>query len=365
MIYSLMDFVESACNFWQVRLDARTGAAVEKPKQLTNWSGFYMDHPSFSADGKRLTFLRSSLQSTLYLGDLRADETQLSAPAHLTLNEGQNDLVGWTPDSKTVVFVSDRNGHPELFRQAPGEDAAERIASTAGPSSVEYRMSPDGTAILYLLYPKELGTSQPVSLMRLPLAGGGPQLVLTSYVGAVPSVRCARHPAMQCVIAEAVPDRTQLVFTEADPARGRGDEITRFAVKATPDAQYAWDLSPDGTRVAILRQSESTIALLSLVSHSTQVIVVRDSPQLYSLNWSADGQGLFVSALADGGSKLLHLDLKGNSQTLWYSKGGIREPGDVFYRETLAPRAMPSPDGHYLAIQSQNVSSNIWMIENF
>jgi hypothetical protein len=231
--------------------------------------------------------------------------------------------------------------------------------------SRDYHINPDGTSVLYFVYPKKSGTSQPVNLMSIPLAGGAPQLVLSSSVGAAPSVRCGRYPATLCIIAETTPDHTHLVFSDVDPVRGRGGEITRFEVKATPDAQYAWDLSPDGTRIAILKQSEATIALVSLVSHSTQVIVARDSPKLYSLNWSAEGQGLFVSALADGGSKLLHLDLKGNSQTLWYSKGGIREPGDVFYRETLAPRAMPSPDGRYLAIQSQNVSSNIWMIENF
>jgi hypothetical protein len=102
-----------------------------------------------------------------------------------------------------------------------------------------------------------------------------------------------------------------------------------------------------------------------LVSDSILEIAVKASPKLYSLDWSADGQGLFVSALANGGSALLHLDLTGNAQTLWYSKGGVREPGDLFYSGTLAPRAVSSPDGRYLAIQSQTVNSNIWMIENF
>jgi DNA-binding winged helix-turn-helix (wHTH) protein/Tol biopolymer transport system component len=365
IIYSVFNFVENSCNFWQVRLDTRTGEPLEKPKRLTNWSGFYMDHPSFSADGKRLTFLRSSLQSSLHLADVRAGGTQLSAPVHLTLNEGQNDLIGWTLDSKTVVFVSDRGGHLELFRQAAGEDTAVRIASTLEESSGNYRMSPDGIWILYFVYPHEGGTSQPVGLMRVPLAGGAPQLVLSSSVGAVPSVRCARHPATLCVIAETTPDHTQVVFTEVDPERGRGRKVAGFEIKATPDAHYTWDLSPDGTRIAILKQSEATIALLSLVGNSTQTIVAKASPKLYGLDWSADGQGLFVSALANGGSTLLYLDVKGKAQTLWHFKGGIREPGDLFYSGNLAPRAVPSPNGRYLAIQGQSVSSNIWMMENF
>jgi len=365
IIYSLVDHVENTCNFWQVRVDARTGEPLEKPRRLTNWSGFFLDNPSFSADGKRLTFLKSSVQSTLYRADLRAGTTQLGTPLHLTLNEGQNDLVGWTRDNKTVVFVSDRSGRPELFQQAVGEDKAVRTSSTLEAYGRDHHMSPDGTSILYLVYPTEWGISQPVRLMRVPLAGGASELVLNSSLGAAPSVRCARHPATLCVMAEATPDHTQLVFTEVDPLRGRGRDITRFGIKKTPDAHYSWDLSPDGTHIAILKQSEAAITLLSLASNSTRVIAVKASPKLYSLDWSADGQGLFVSALADGGSTLLHLDLTGNAQTLWYSKGGIRQPGDVFLSGVLAPRAVPSPDGRYLAIQEQSVSSNIWMIENF
>jgi Tol biopolymer transport system component/DNA-binding winged helix-turn-helix (wHTH) protein len=365
MIYSLVDNVENTCNFWQVRLDPRTGAPVERPKALTNWPGFYMDHPSFSADGKHLTFLRSSLQSTLYLADLRAGGAPLSAPVQLTANEGQNDFVGWAQDSKTVVFVSDRSGHPEFFRQSVGEDSAVRISSTLEKLSRDYLTSPDGAWILYLVYPHEGGTSKPVNLMRAPLAGGIPNLVLSSSVGAAPSVRCARHPATLCVIAETVADHTHLVFSEVDPLRGRGREVAHFEIKTTPDVQYTWDLSPDGTRIAILKQAEATITLVSLVGNPIQTIVAKASPKLYTLNWSADDQGLFVSALESGGSTLLYMDLKGDSQTLWHSKGGIREPGDVFRGDTLAPRAVSSPDGRYLAIQSQNVSSNIWMLENF
>lgn len=364
IIYSLVDLVENTCNFWQVRLDTRTGKPVEKPKQLTNWSGFRMDNPSFSADGKRLAFLKSSVQSTLYLAVLRAGGMQLSAPVHLTLNEGQNDPVGWAQDSKTVVFVSDRSGHPQLYRQTAGEDTAVQISSTLDLGR-DHHLSPDGKSILYFVYPTDWGRSQPVGLMRVPLAGGAQQLVLSSSFGAAPSVRCARNPATLCVIAETTPDHTQLVFTEVDPVRGRGREITRFEIKTTPDAHYTWDLSPDGTRIAILKQSEATITLVSLAGKPTQAIVVKASPKLYSLDWSADGQGLFVSALANVGSTLLHLDLKGNAQTLWYSKGGIRQPGDLFLSGALAPRAVPSPDGRYLAIQGQSVSSNVWMIENF
>jgi hypothetical protein len=123
-------------------------------------------------------------------------------------------------------------------------------------------------------------------------------------------------------------------------------------------------VSPDGTRVAILKESEATVTLLSLVDNSTRQLALRSWPKLYSLDWSADSNGLFVSALANGGSTLLHLDLNGNAQKLWFVKGGIRQPGDLF-NPPLAPRAVPSPDGRHLVIQSQAASANVWLLENF
>jgi DNA-binding winged helix-turn-helix (wHTH) protein/Tol biopolymer transport system component len=365
IIYSLVDYAENSCNLWQLKVDTRTARPLEKPKRLTNWSGFCVDDLSFSADGKRLTFLRHSAQSTLYLADLRAGRTHLSPPVHLAQNEGQNDLVGWTRDSKTVIFVSDRSGRPELFQQTAGSETAARIESNLELFGRDHQMSPDGASILYLVYPTEWGKSAPVALMRMPLAGGSSLFILNSSIGAQPSLRCSRDPATACILAEVIPDHAQLVFTEIDPVRGRGPEIARFGIKDTADAHYSWDLSPDGTRIAILKQSEATITLVSLASNSTHAIPVKVSAKLYSLDWSTDGQGLFVSGLTNGGSTLLHLDLKGNAQTLWSFKGGVREPGDVFHSGTLAPRAVPSPDGRYLAIQVRSVSSNVWMIENF
>ena len=47
---------------------------LEKPQRLTNWSGFCMDSPSGTAHGKRLAFRRTSLQSSMYVGDLERTE---------------------------------------------------------------------------------------------------------------------------------------------------------------------------------------------------------------------------------------------------------------------------------------------------
>jgi serine/threonine protein kinase len=378
IIYTVPDYGDSrenTCNFWETPMNLRTGEPLEKPKRLTNWSGFCIDSPSATADGKKLAFRRSTVQSSVYLADLQPNGVTLSAPRRLTLNEGRDYPAAWTADSKSVVFVSDRNGQWELFRQALSEETAQPIAAVS-PGEAERteagefnptvpRMTPDGTSILYTVWRRASDSSASVELMRLPVLGGTAHLVLATSPGLIHSFRCARSPAMLCSIAERTPDHTHLIFTAFDPILGRGRELARFDTNPTPDAEYAWDLSPDGTRIAILKRSEATINILSLSRKASQQIVVRGWNGLQSVDWAADGTSLFVSRVTEGGSALLRLDLKGNGQLLWTYKGTV-EPGiSAFIGGPLAPWAVPSPDGRHLAICGWSLNANIWLMENF
>ena len=217
------------------------------------------------------------------------------------------------------------------------------------------RTSPDGVLILYTIFarpnliPSESGFSTPVQLMRVPITGGAPQLVLTARLYGPPG--CARSPATLCAIAERSQDLTQLIFTAFDPLQGRGRELTRFDID--PQSNYDWALSPDGTRIAILNMVEGRIHIVSLSRNSTMDFAVKGWKSLDSLAWTADGKALFVSNHTPDGSVLLHVSLQGNSQVLWKQEGGV---GTV---------AVPSPDGRHLAIMGWTLNSNIWMMENF
>jgi Tol biopolymer transport system component len=70
-------------------------------------------------------------------------------------------------------------------------------------------------------------------------------------------------------------------------------------------------------------------------------------------DWSPDGKGFYVSSSSPRGATLLYVDLEGHATPLWQQKGSYRS------------WAVPSPDGHHLAILGSTVDSNVWMIENF
>jgi Tol biopolymer transport system component len=378
IIYSAEDLTDprsNTCNFWQVRIDPRTGRPLEKVNRLTNWSGFCMDQMSLTAAGKRLTFRKSSSQSRVFVGDLQASGELITTPRLLTLNEGRDYPVAWAADSKAIIFASDRNGQWAVFKQLLDKDAAEPNAIPLGEGLRDVaegrsdvmlpRLSPDGAWIFYIESVKRTGSSMPLNLMKIPVIGGPPQVVLTTVLGSIHSLHCAKSPATLCLIAERNSDHNQLTFTAFDPLSGRGREVAEFDIKPSPDAEYSWDLSPDGTRIALLRRSEGVIHILSLEGRASREVVVRSGGNFQSAGWAADGKGLFVSGITMQGSALWHVDLKGNAQILWERRGAVQQMSEPFFDEPSTPWVVPSPDGRHLAICGSSLNSNMWMMEEF
>lgn len=129
------------------------------------------------------------------------------------------------------------------------------------------RTSPDGKWVLYFTLPSQnvsspdSGTPVPLRLMRIPVTGGPAELVLSARLYGTPW--CARSPSTLCAFAEQAPDRKELVFTAFDPLSGKGKELARFASDAKADYGN-WSLSPDGTRIGIIKTGGNHIYVLPL-----------------------------------------------------------------------------------------------------
>jgi eukaryotic-like serine/threonine-protein kinase len=354
MIYSMHEPEPNVSdgNFWEIRINGRSGKPIGKPRRVTNWAGSWLQGLSGTADAKRLAFSKSTFHSGVYVGELQANGTQLKSPRRLMLSESTNIPTAWTADSKAVLFSSDRDGRWSVFRQSLEEESPEPL--TTGPENyMEPRLNPDGSLVLCLAISK-LGELWPTpnNLVRVPISGGPPQRVLTTrgFLGD----RCARSPATLCVLGELSADQKQLTFVSFDPIQGRGHELTR--IDNDPAAPYNWDLSPDGTRLAIEKpvQLQGEIRILSLSGAVLRDVVVKGWGRLNSMDWSADGKGFFVSSGSPKGDTLLHVDLQGNAEALWAAQQG-----------SFMSQGIPSPDGKSLAILGMNIQSNVWMIENF
>jgi len=340
----------NTCNFWQMRLDASTGKLMEKPRRLTNWPGLCSAGLSTTADGKRLAFMRGSLHFTTYVADLDATGTRIANTKHFTLNESVDAPGDWTADSKNLLLVSDQTGTYGIYSRGLDEDTEKPLVS--GQKELRNaRLSPDGN---WVLYHRDINPEDPVTpteILRVPIAGGSPEVIATTRADGF--VLCARAPSNLCAIAESTEDRKRIVFKAFDPVKGRGPEITRFDFDFTAGAWQNVALSPDGTRLAVIRSPEGPIHILTLQGQAAKEITLKGWSNLQSVDWTADGTGLYVSNGIQRGVVLLHVDLKGNAQVLWKNHGF----------NTTAAR--PSPDGRHLAIVGSTGDNNIWMMENF
>jgi len=281
------------------------------------------------------------------VGDLQAGGTRITTPTRLTLDEKWNDPLAWTADSNSVLFYSNRDGVGRIFKQTLGKDTAEPLINGMNDETTnEGCLSPEGSWLVFMVQPSS-GAIR--SLVRIPITGGTPQPVLTADLDGPP--RCARSPATLCAMAERSADRKQLVFTAFDAMNGRGRELARF--NTDPIADYRWDLTPDGTRLAIVKVREGQIQILSLTGGASREITVKGWDTLTTVAWAADGKGLFASSFSERGTVVLSVDLQGNTRLLWEHEGGH----DTY--------AVPSPDGRHLAMRAWDVEDNLWMMENF
>jgi Tol biopolymer transport system component len=216
-----------------------------------------------------------------------------------------------------------------------------------GLGAVFPRLTPDGAWLVYAPLSADYVDGAPVDLLRVSISGGPPQRIMKTPVYDTP--RCSRAPATLCAVAAM--DKDELIFTAFDPLRGRERELARFKVD-DPGKFYAWDISPDGTRIAVLKHGGSEIHVLSLRTHEVRKIIVKGWSGLEALDWTSDGKGFFTSSRASG-SVLLHTDLQGNPSVLWEPKGDAM----TF--------AVSSPDGHYLALPGFAQGSNVWSMQDF
>lgn len=337
---------ENSSNFWAARVDLSSGRLTETPARLTAGDG-YVVQPSITSDGKRLAFNRNRLQHNIYVADFHAKELRLGTPHQLTFEDADDIPFDWTLDNKAVLFISNRTGADNIFLQQTDETSARMLLSD-GERKIICRLSPDGTEVLYLVPGTSENNSKTVRLMKAPLTGGPPQVVVEAR--GLNNYQCSRAPSNVCVMSQE--DNGDLVFSAFDLTVG---ELRQFA-KFQKGGDWNWSLSPDGTLIAGIAfdANDNRIHLLPLSGRPAHDFVVKGRSGFNSIDWAADSKALFVSSNSTGfRQNLLYVDLAGNAHQIWESG-------------SISPNwAVPSRNGKHVAMPVFNVNSNVWITENF
>ncbi len=314
----------------------------EPSKRITRGIG-WISRITGSDDGKILTFLREKTLLSIYIGALAPDGTHLVENKRLTFDENKNDPFAWTPDGKAVLFHSDRNGTAEIFKQAIDQPLAEGMVSSP-EQLLQPRVTPDGSEILYISTPKSAGLSSLSSIFAIPISGGTPRLILQD--ANIWTLQCASSPAKLCMYSIIKGDTTETF--RFDLKSGKTSDPPQV------DPICNWSLSSDGSlRAIVTDSSKGTIWLRSSLTGKMHELTVRGWDEFHSIVWSADGRMLLVGWHHGSDTALLKVALDGTASVLLHSS------------DPQILGAIPSPDGHSLAIAGTSTSRNVWQIENF
>ncbi|MFL6350245.1 MAG: protein kinase domain-containing protein [Bryobacteraceae bacterium] len=330
-------------NLWTMNVDSSTGLPSGATQRRTQWADFRIQDLSNSADGRRLCFVRSNVQSNIYFGELQAHANRLSSPRQLTLEEAYDRPFDWTRDDKALLLDSDRDGQRRIYKQDIDKDTGDLI--TSGPGyQFGPRISPDGQWLLYSWNDEKPGHSK-IRLMRMPLSGGRAEEILAGDDAF--GLMCSHTAGGGCILIELRGKtwRSSLL----DPINGRGPKVLETTTDAGTPA-----ISPNGKHIAFVLPGtpKNRIRVVDLHGATESEITVSAAGDLETLDWSADGTGFFAGDLQPSGARLLHLQFNGGSQVLWTQPARTELWG------------IASPNGRYLATFKTKVSANVWMAEN-
>lgn len=351
LIYSLSEPRpnDADSNLWSVRLDAR-GHMAGIPVRLTATPD---DIGALSAteDDRRIAFTKYSENPDIYVAEMNAEGTRLSTPQQITLDQRRDYPFDWTRDNKSILFSSDRNGLFHIFKQQIDQSVPELLVG-GNEAAMGPRLTPDGSAVLYGTWPKVGEGSKEGRLMRVPLEGGAPRLLVQRRD--LGNLQCARLPSTLCLYD--VRSGTQITFFSLDPVTGKSEEMPSLTIHDQISYAYNWSLSPDGKFLATAKREavrkDPTITLSSIADGTRRTITVQAWAGIGSIDFSADGRSLLASAYTNTWKwALLKIDLEGKTTTLLEDS------------EMTIGWAIPAPDGKHLALWKSRGTANVWMLE--
>jgi serine/threonine-protein kinase len=137
-------------------------AGISAPIPLIREAGIYQN-PRFSPDGKRVAMTVFGANST----DIWIYDVARNTFTRLT-TEGLNLRPEWTPDGRSVVFISGRDGRNGIWRQPADGSGPAELLYQPDYEPFEALVSPD---MKWLLFRTAPGATYPRDILAVPLEG--------------------------------------------------------------------------------------------------------------------------------------------------------------------------------------------------
>jgi tricorn protease len=209
---------------------------------------------ALSPDGKKVAFI---VHGEVFAASAK-DGGDAFRVTHSIANESG---VRWSPDSRRIVYMSDRDGVTHLFNYDFGGEIETRLTSS-GEEDASPIFSPDGKTIAFLRKGREL--------RAIDADGKNDRLLVSSYFDRVPLLQdrtLAWSPDSRWVAFFAYGERLYQNIQVVAVAGGEPKPVSFLA--NTESGPISW--SPDGTYVLIStsqRTEQGQIARIDLIPHT-------------------------------------------------------------------------------------------------
>jgi Tol biopolymer transport system component len=277
----------------------------------------------------------------LYRGQLQPDRRQVSF-LRLTDFAGLEESPAFSPDGKSVAFVSDSTGSREIWIRLVAGGPPLEITHDAG-DHLEPRWSQDSSAIIYYT-PPPVGDAQG-AIWEVSALGGAPRRLISSMSGADVS-----HDGKRLTFFRLSGNRMELVASDRNGSNAKVvmQEAVSFSYR-----QPRW--SPDDGSIAYLHSRENWADDVYVVPSAggSPRQVTTDTTLMSGLAWLPDGSRLLYSSAR--GSTLLYLP----TMHLWT----ISATGKNLQQMTFGEAGDENPDVDHegrIAVSRRRMQFDIW-----
>ena len=260
----------------------------------------------------------------------------------LTDFAGLEDSPAFSPDGKSVTFVSDSSGSRQIWIRLLAGGPPLQITHDAG-EHLEPRWSQDSAAIIYYTPPPE-GDAQG-ALWEISALGGAPRRLIASMSGADVS-----HDGKRLTFFRLNDKQMELVVSD------RNGSNARVAMQAPVSFSYRYPRwSPDDGTIAFLHSRENWADDVYVVPSAGGAVrqITRENTLMSGLAWLADGSRLVYSTAR--GSTVLYLP----TMHLWL----ISPSGGVPEQLTFGEAGDENPDVDHdgrIVVSRRHMQFDIW-----
>lgn len=255
--------------------------------------------PLWSPDKKSITFVSQGLGDVEGNIDINVVDAKGEEIARLTNAPGSDSMHLWSPNGGRIAFISHRDDQPEIYLMDANGSNFTRVTFDEDEPEI-YDWSPDGEWLAFSLK--------------------GPDVEDGIFVRNPDGVNLRQLTATKDYDARWSPNGSQLVVTSErdDNAEiyvmdSNGSDQTRLTHNTSDDSQPAW--SPDGKMIAYVsaRDGNAEIYVMMADGSNQRRLTFNEAADEKPV-WSRDGKHIAFVSFVYGTGEIFVMDADGNNQ---------------------------------------------------